>query len=115
MRAVILACDKIRDKIRVGCLKCFKALSEKSGKFAEVDDLEIVAWTSCGGCPGFPIARLKLIDEMLKAEGKSFDVVFLASCMLMAEKNFCKMDLNEVEKKIREEFGVEVIRGTHPQ
>ncbi len=113
MKAVILACDRIRDRIRVGCLKCFKAISEKSGKF-DREDLEIVAWTSCGGCPGFPIARLKLIREMLKAEGRDFDTVFLAECILMANKNFCPMKLEDLEEKIKEELGVEVIRGTHP-
>ncbi len=29
MKAVILACKKIRDEVRVGCLNYFKALSEK--------------------------------------------------------------------------------------
>ena len=113
MKAVILACDRIRDKIRVGCIKCFKAISEKSGNF-DRDDLEIVAWTSCGGCPGLPIARLKLIRETLNAEGRDFDTVLLAGCVLMASRNFCPMKLEELEKKIKEEFGVDVIRGTHP-
>ncbi len=114
MKAVILACDKIRDNTRIGCLKCLKAISEKSGKFEGIEGLEIVAWTSCGGCPGFPIARLKLIREMLNAENRDFDTVFLAGCILMANKNFCPMDLDELENKIRKTFGVEVIRGTHP-
>ncbi len=112
MKAVILACKKIRDEVRVGCLNCFKALSEKTGKFDA--DVEIVAWTSCGGCPGIPIARLKLIKEMLNSEGRDFDAVFLAGCILMAKENFCPMDLDELEKKITETFDVEVIIGTHP-
>ncbi len=113
MKAVILSCEKIRDNVRVGCLKCFKAIYNKTGNFSE-GDIRIIAWTSCGGCPGFPIARLKLIKEMLESEGESFDTVFLAGCILMAEKNFCPMDIDELEKKITENFNVRVIRGTHP-
>ncbi len=51
---------------------------------------------------------------MLNSEGRDFDTVFLAGCILMAKENFCPMDLDELEKKITETFDVEVIRGTHP-
>ena len=31
---------------------CLKAIREKTGSFADIDDIELICVNTCGGCPG---------------------------------------------------------------
>jgi predicted metal-binding protein len=115
VRIVILNCEKIRDRLCIACEKCFKAVSERAGKFEGYDEIEIVAMGSCGGCPGLIVPKMKLITTVAKALDRDFDKIFLGTCMVAATKTGkCPLDLEEVKKILEEKFGKEVIIGTHP-
>ncbi len=114
-KAVVVCCEKIRDRICMGCARCFKALSLKAGKFSEFDEVEIVAWTSCGGCPGLVIPKLNNLGLVLKQIEVDYDVVFIASCIVKAVKTgYCKIDLDKLAKDIEKETGKKVVIGTKP-
>ena len=48
----ILYCKKIQDHSCIACAKCHKAMSEKNGEYGRHDEIELVAMTDCGDCPG---------------------------------------------------------------
>ncbi len=115
VKAVIVCCEKIRDTICKGCARCFKAIADKAGKFGEFDEVQIVAWTSCGGCPGLVIPKLNNLDLVLKQIGVDYDVVFIASCIVKAVKTgYCRIDIEKLAKDIEEETGKKVVIGTKP-
>jgi len=115
VRIVILNCEKVRDRLCVACAKCFKAVSEKAGKFEGYDEIEIVAMGSCGGCPGLYVPKMKLINDTAKLLDRDFDKIFLGTCMVAATNTgHCPLDLNEVKATLEQKFGKEVIIGTHP-
>ena len=75
--------------MKVGIIRCmqtedycpgtadFRALREKTGAFAGLDgDLELVGFTSCGGCPG---KKAALRARELAKRGAQ--VIALASCI----------------------------------
>ena len=56
---------------------CFKAIREHGGSFENIDeDIEIVGFTNCGGCPG---KKAVLRAKMLAARGA--DTIAFASCI----------------------------------
>ncbi len=115
VKAVVVCCEKIRDRICIGCARCFKALSMKAGKFSEFDSVEIVAWTSCGGCPGLVLPKINNLNLVLKQIGVDYDVIFLASCILKAvKKGYCSIDLEKLVRDLEEETGKVVVLGTKP-
>ncbi len=115
VKAVVVCCEKIRDRICMGCVRCFKALSMKAGRFGEFDEVQIVAWTSCGGCPGLVVPRMNNLNLVLKQIGVDYDVIFLASCIVKAVKvGYCSIDLDKLVKDLEEETGRRVIVGTKP-
>ena len=54
----------------------FKAIKNKIGAFADEDDIELVGFTNCGGCPG---KRAVLRARLLKSRG--VDTIAFASCI----------------------------------
>ncbi len=75
--------------MKVGIIRCmqtedmcpgttdFKSIRQKSGAFAGVtEDIEIVGFTNCGGCPGKKAAlRAKMLVE------RGADTIAFASCI----------------------------------
>ncbi len=115
VNAVVVCCEKIRDRICMGCARCFKALSMKAGKFGEFDDVRIVAWTSCGGCPGLVVPKMNNLNLVLRQLGVDYDVVFIGSCIVKAVKTGnCSIDLEKLVKDLEEEIGKKVVVGTKP-
>ena len=51
-KIAILYCKRIQDHSCIACAKCYKGISEKNGEFAKYDEIELVAMTDCGDCPG---------------------------------------------------------------
>jgi predicted metal-binding protein len=51
-KIAILYCSRIKDNSCIACAKCYKGRAEKNGEFARHDDIELVAMTDCGDCPG---------------------------------------------------------------
>jgi predicted metal-binding protein len=102
----IIICD--RYKTCAGG-KCFRAAANREGAFSIYKDteLEIAAFTTCGGCPG---GNIEYAPEEMKKNGVThvhFATGFIVGyppCPYMEHfKNF-----------IPEKYGMKVIIGTHP-
>jgi predicted metal-binding protein len=102
----IIICDRYKS-----CAggKCFRSIRERSSAFDiyKDKDVELVGFTSCGGCPG---GNIECAPEELKKNGA--EVVHLATglvvgfppCPYIAHfKNF-----------IETKYGLKVVVGTHP-
>lgn len=87
---------------------CFMAFNARKKAFAIYgDDVEIIGFFTCGGCPGRRISRM---IKSLKKYG--LDAVHLSSCMLM-DKPFPRCPYIDDIKQMIENQGIEVIEGTH--
>ena len=89
--------------------KCFRALRERTGAFSIYADSEVdlVGYTSCGGCPGGNIEHAPA--EMVR---NGAEVIHLATGMVVGYPP-CPRIPRFVDF-IREKYGVEVRVGTHP-
>lgn len=113
----IFTCKKIRDINCIACIKCFKAFSDRAGEFSRYEneeDVEIVAMTGCGDCPGLLIPRTVLVLENLKAQGREVDVVHFGTCMVKAvETAACPINMEKMKNILENKFKKEVVIGTH--
>lgn len=103
----IVICDRYRD-----CAggKCFRALKNREGAFSiytDNDELELVGYTSCGGCPGGNIEYSP--EEMVK---NGVQVIHLATGFVVGYPP-CPY-INQFETFIEEKYGIAVEIGTHP-
>lgn len=114
-RIAILYCKRIKDHSCIACAKCFKGVKEKNGEFARHgDEVDIVAMTDCGDCPGLLVPRVKLLSEVTKALDRPVDVLHLGTCVKLAmETAQCPIDFDEVKPLLESRFGMEVVLGTH--
>ena len=103
----IIICDRYRN-----CAggKCFRAMKNHEGAFSIYDNdtkLELVAYTSCGGCPGGNIEYAP--DEMLK---NKVETIHLATGLVVG---YPPCPYTEYFKRfIEEKFKIPVVVGTHP-
>jgi predicted metal-binding protein len=110
----ILYCKRIKDHSCIACAKCFKGIKEKNGEFARHDNIELVAMTDCGDCPGLSVPRVKLISELTKNLGRPIDVLHFGTCVKLAmETAQCPIDFDQMKTVIEKKFGCEVVLGTH--
>jgi predicted metal-binding protein len=102
----IIICDRYRQ-----CAggKCFRSAREREGAFARyVDqDIEIVGFTTCAGCPGGNVEYA--VDEM-KANGAT--VIHLATGLVVGYPP-CPY-IEYFHDYITTRYGLEVVYGTHP-
>jgi len=107
MKVGIFICDRYRD-----CAggKCFRSAREREGGFARYpadEPLEIVGYTSCGGCPGGNIEYAP--EEMLK---NGAEAIHLATGLVVG---FPPCPWTDYFKEfIEHRYGVPVVIGTHP-
>jgi predicted metal-binding protein len=89
--------------------KCFRAMRERAGAFTAYAgrDVELVGFTTCGGCPG---GNIEYAPEEMKKNGAQ--VVHLATGFLVGYPP-CP-HLEHFLKMIPQKFGMEVVAGTHP-
>ena len=114
-RVAIFYCKKVKDHSCVACMHCFRGAREKAGEFAQhPDDVEIVAMTDCGDCPGLLVQRANMVLGMLNKDLGGFDAIHLGTCVKMAyEHGNCPMDLDEIKLKLQDKFKKPLIIGTH--
>ena len=113
-KAAIIYCKRIKDHSCIACAKCFKAIAEKDAEFALFDDIQLVAMTDCGDCPGLVVPRLKLLKEVTRNLGNEIEVVYLGTCMKSAmETAQCPIDFDDLKIMLEKNFGVQVVMGTH--
>ncbi len=102
----IIICDRYRT-----CAggKCFRALQNKEGAFEmyKDKDVELAAYTTCGGCPG---GNIEYAPEEMKKNGVTH--VHFATGFLVGYPPCPYME--HFEKFIPEKYGLKVILGTHP-
>ena len=113
-KIAILYCKRIQDHSCIACAKCHKGMAEKIGEFAQYDDIELVAMTDCGDCPGLVFPRAKLLSEVTKGLGRPIEALHMGTCMKLAmETAACPIDFEELKITLENKFGIKVVLGTH--
>jgi predicted metal-binding protein len=113
-RVAIIYCKRIQDHSCIACAKCHKAIHLKDAEFARHEDIDLVAMTDCGDCPGLVIPRIKLLREIARGLGREFEVVHLGTCVKTAiETAQCPIDFDELKVRLEKDFGLQVVLGTH--
>jgi predicted metal-binding protein len=89
--------------------KCLRSLREREGGFARYagEDVELVGYATCGGCPG---GNVEYAPEEMKANGA--EVVHLATGLVVGYPPCPHLDY--FREFIPRKFGMEVVVGTHP-
>ncbi|MEA3392128.1 MAG: CGGC domain-containing protein [Candidatus Marinimicrobia bacterium] len=90
--------------------KCFRALREREGAFkrySKEEDIEIVGYTSCGGCPGGNVEYAP--EEMIK---NGAEVIHLATGLVVGYPPCPRID--QFKKYIEIRYHIPVVIGTHP-
>jgi len=102
----VIICDRYKS-----CAggKCFKSIKERAGAFDiyKNKEVEIVGYTTCGGCPG---GNIEYAPEELKKNGAN--VIHFATGMVVGYPPcpYIEHFKNFIEKK----YGLTVVFGTHP-
>ena len=110
----VLYCKKIKDRSCIACAKCYKAMAERNGEYARHDDLQLVAMTDCGDCPGLSVPRVKQLNELTTNLGRPIDVLHFGTCVKLAmETAQCPIDFDEMKLTLEKKFGIDVVLGTH--
>ncbi len=113
-KIAIIYCKRIKDHSCIACAKCYKGISEKNGEFAKHDEIELVAMTDCGDCPGLMVPRVKLLGEVTRNLGREIETLHLRTCVKMAmEAAACPIDFDDLKVTLENKFGVQVVLGTH--
>ncbi len=107
MKIGIIICDRYRN-----CAggKCFKAMRDRDGAFdiyPKDKPLEIVGYTSCGGCPGGNVEYAP--EEMIK---NGVEVIHFATGLVVGYPP-CPY-IEYFKKFIENRYKIKVIIGTHP-
>ncbi len=102
----IIICNRYR---RCAGGKCFRALREREGAFSiyEGEDVELVGYTTCDGCPGGNVEYAG--DEMVK---NGAEVVHLATGLVVGYPP-CP-NIGTFKRFLEERHGIKVVIGTHP-
>jgi predicted metal-binding protein len=90
--------------------KCFRALRERHGAFAiypPEEPVEIVGYSTCGGCPG---GNVEYVPEEMKKNGA--EVIHLATGLVVGYPP-CP-SIRRFKMFIESSFGLPVVIGTHP-
>jgi predicted metal-binding protein len=102
----IIICDRYNN-----CAggKCLRALRNREGAFAlyKEEEVEIVGYTTCGGCPG---GNVEYAPAEMKKNGT--DVIHLATGLVVGYPPCPR--LQSFYEFIPKKYGINVIIGTHP-
>jgi predicted metal-binding protein len=90
--------------------KCFRAVRERAGAFARYpkdEPLEVVGFSTCGGCPG---GNIEDVPEEMKKNGA--EAIHLATGFIVGFPPcpYIRAFITFIEKK----YGLPVVVGTHP-
>jgi predicted metal-binding protein len=100
----IIICDRYR---RCAGGKCFRAMKNREGAFSIYEDVELVGYTSCDGCPGGNIEYAG--EEMVK---NGAEVIHLATGLVVGYPPCPYIDT--FVPFLENRYGVKVVVGTHP-
>lgn len=106
IRLGIIICDRYRS-----CTggKCFRSIKERAGAFDiyKYREVELVGYTTCGGCPG---GNIEYAPEELKKNGA--EVIHFATGMVVGYPP-CPY-INHFKRFIESKYDLKVIVSTHP-
>jgi len=110
----------MKEKIKIGIIicdryhtcaggKCLRALRNREGAFSvyQDQDVELVGYTTCGGCPGGNVEYAP--QEMVK---NGAEVIHLATGLIVGYPPCPR--ISHFPDFIRARYGLEVVMGTHP-
>lgn len=103
----IIICDRYKD---CGGGKCFRAVRERAGGFScypEDESVEVVGYSSCGGCPG---GNIEYVPEEMKKNGA--DAIHLATGLVVGYPPCPR--IRQFKEYIESRYEVPVVIGTHP-
>jgi predicted metal-binding protein len=103
----IIICSRYQN---CGGGKCLRALKEKVGGFSiysSDEEIELVGYSNCGGCPGGNIEYVP--EEMIK---NGAQIIHLATGFVVGYPP-CPY-INEFKEFIENRYKLKVIIGTHP-
>ncbi len=106
-RIGIIICARYRN---CGGGKCFRALRERVGAFSRYsneEEVEIVGYSTCGGCPG---GNIEYVPQEMKNNGA--EVIHLATGLVVGYPP-CP-NIRRFKVFLEEQFGLPVVIGTHP-
>ncbi len=107
MKIGIIICDRYKT---CGGGKCFRAMRERVGGFARYskdEPLELVGYSTCGGCPG---GNVEYVPEEMIRNGA--EAIHLATGLVVGYPPCPRQDYFKAYIETR--FGVPVVIGTHP-
>ncbi|MFW9994343.1 MAG: CGGC domain-containing protein [Candidatus Odinarchaeota archaeon] len=107
MKIGIIICDRYKS---CDGGKCFRAVRNREGAFRQYTDektLEVVSYTTCGGCPG---GNVENVASGMKKYGAQ--AIHFATGVLAGYPPCFYLDV--LKKFIEETTGLPVIVGTHP-
>ncbi|MCK4835241.1 MAG: CGGC domain-containing protein [Candidatus Aminicenantes bacterium] len=90
--------------------KCFRALKERVGGFSRYgkdEDVEIVGYSYCGGCPG---GNIEYVPEEMKKNGAG--AIHLATGLVVGYPPCPR--IRQFKEYIENRYGLPVVIGTHP-
>ena len=89
--------------------KCLRSLRRREGAFERYgeEEVELVGYTTCGGCPG---GNVEYAPAEMKKNGA--EVVHLATGLLVGYPPCPHID--DFARFIPAKYGMEVVVGTHP-
>jgi predicted metal-binding protein len=96
--------------VNCGGGKCLRAMKEHVGGFAKypkTENLELVGFSNCGGCPGGNIEYVP--EEMLK---NGADVIHFATGLVVGYPP-CPY-INQFKEFVETRYKIPVVIGTHP-
>jgi predicted metal-binding protein len=107
MKIGIIICDRYSN-----CAggKCFRAIQKREGAFdiyKKNETLEVVGYTTCGGCPGGNIEYAP--EEMIK---NGAEVIHFATGFIVGYPP-CPF-ITQFKDFIEEKYALKVVIGTHP-
>lgn len=103
----IIICDRYHT---CGGGKCFRSMKNREGAFSiypQDEELEIVGYTTCGGCPGGNIEYVP--EEMIK---NGVEVIHLATGLIVGYPPCPRIE--QFKNFIEEKYKIKVVYGTHP-
>ncbi len=102
----IIICDRYKS-----CAgeKCFRAMKNREGAFDiyKNQNVELVGYTTCEGCPG---GNIEFAPEEMKKNGA--EVIHLATGMVVGYPPCPYID--HFKRFIETKYGLKVVVGTHP-
>lgn len=90
--------------------KCFRSLKERVGGFSvypKNEQVEVVGYSYCGGCPG---GNIEYVPEEMKKNGAQ--VIHLATGLVVGYPPCPR--IRQFKEYIESRYGLPVVIGTHP-